>query len=88
MHPELESARKEIWERPDEDGRKGRRPRSVGQVLGKGKWEKPVADWIVATGVGLLGLGNSILSQNESRGMTDGHATGLFELNCLLVGQA
>jgi hypothetical protein len=55
MHPELESARKEIWERPDEDGRKGRRPQSVGQLLGKAKWEKPllVADWIVATGVGL-----------------------------------
>jgi ribonuclease HI len=53
MHPELESARKEIWERPDEDGRRGRRPRSAGQLLGK--WEKPLADWIVATGVGLLG---------------------------------
>jgi hypothetical protein len=26
MHPELESARKEIWERPDEDGQRGRRP--------------------------------------------------------------
>jgi ribonuclease HI len=55
MHPELESARKEIWERPDEDGRKGRRPRSVGQLLGKAKWEKPLADWVVATRVGLLG---------------------------------
>jgi hypothetical protein len=52
MHPELESAREEIWERPDEDGRRGRRPRSVGQLLGKAKWEKPLADWIVATGVG------------------------------------
>jgi hypothetical protein len=54
MHPELESVRKEIWERPDEDGRKGRRPRLVGQLLGKAKWEKPLADWIVATGVGLF----------------------------------
>jgi hypothetical protein len=44
MHPELESARKELWERPDEDGRKGRQPRSVGQPLGKPKWEKPVGD--------------------------------------------
>jgi hypothetical protein len=34
-HPELESARKEIWEWPDEECRKGRRPRSVGQLLGK-----------------------------------------------------
>jgi hypothetical protein len=57
MHPELESARKEIWERPDEVGRKGRRPRSVGQLLGKAKWEQPLADWIVAIGVGLLGPG-------------------------------
>jgi hypothetical protein len=28
---------------------------SVGQLLGKAKWEKPLADWIVATGMGLLG---------------------------------
>jgi hypothetical protein len=39
MHLELESARKEILESPDEDGRKGRRPRWVGQLLGKAKWE-------------------------------------------------
>jgi hypothetical protein len=57
MHPELECARKEIWERPDEDGRRGRRPRSVGQLLGNAKWEKPLADWIVATGVGSRGPG-------------------------------
>jgi hypothetical protein len=55
MHSELESPRKEICERPDEDGRRGRRPRSVGQLLGTAKWEKPVVDWIVASGVGLLG---------------------------------
>jgi hypothetical protein len=54
MHPDLEIARKAIWERPDEDGRMGRRPTSIGQLLGKAKWEKPLADWIVATGVGLL----------------------------------
>jgi hypothetical protein len=57
MHPELESAWKEIWGRPGEDGRKGRRPRSVGQLLGEAKWENPLADWIAATGVGLLGPG-------------------------------
>jgi hypothetical protein len=57
MHPELERARTQIWERPDEDGRKGRRPRSVRQLLGKAMWEKPLADWIVATGLGLLGPG-------------------------------
>jgi hypothetical protein len=54
MHSDLESARKEIWERPDEDGRIGRRPTSIGQLLGEGKWEKPLADWIVGTGLGLL----------------------------------
>jgi hypothetical protein len=53
MHPDLESARKEIWERPD--GRIARRSTSVGQLLDKAKWEKPLADWIVATGLGLLG---------------------------------
>jgi hypothetical protein len=57
MHPELESARKDIWERPDEDGRKRRRPRSVGPLLGNAKCEKPQADWIAVTGVGLLGPG-------------------------------
>jgi ribonuclease HI len=57
MHPKLENARKEIWERPDENGRKGQRPKSVGQLLGKSKWEKPLADWITATGVGFLGPG-------------------------------
>jgi hypothetical protein len=56
MHaPGVGERTKEIWERPDEDGRKGRRPRSVGQLLGKAKWEKPPAGWIVATGLGLLG---------------------------------
>jgi hypothetical protein len=55
MHPKLENARKDIWERPDENGRKGRRPESVGQLLGKSKWEKRLADWIVTTGVGFLG---------------------------------
>jgi hypothetical protein len=57
MHPDLQSARKAIWERPDEDGRIGRRPTSIGQLLGKAKREIPLADWIVATGVGLLGPG-------------------------------
>jgi hypothetical protein len=57
MHPDLENARKAIWERPDKDGRIARRPTSIGQLLGKAMWEKPLAvsDWIVATGVGLLG---------------------------------
>jgi hypothetical protein len=30
----------------------------VGQLLGKSKWEKPPADWIMATGVGFLGPEN------------------------------
>jgi hypothetical protein len=57
MHPSLESARKEIWDRPDEEGRIPKRPTSIGQLLGKAKSERPLADWIVATGVGLLGPG-------------------------------
>jgi hypothetical protein len=59
MHPNLESVREEIWDRdrPDEEGRIPKRPTSIGQLLGKAKWEKPLADWIVATGVGLLGPG-------------------------------
>jgi hypothetical protein len=57
MHPKLENARNEIWERPDENGRKGQRQKSDGQLLGKSKWEKPLADWIMATRVGSLGPG-------------------------------
>jgi hypothetical protein len=53
MHPKLEGARKDFCDRPDEDGRIRKRPTSVGQLLGKSKWEKPLADWITATGVGL-----------------------------------
>jgi hypothetical protein len=56
-HPKLEQARKDIWDRPDEDGIIMKRPTSVGQLLGKAKWEKRLADWIMATGVGLLGRG-------------------------------
>jgi hypothetical protein len=55
MHPKLEKARKEIWDCPDEDSKIKKRPTSVGQLLGKPKWEKPLADWVMATGVGLLG---------------------------------
>jgi hypothetical protein len=32
--------------------------KSVGQLLGKSKWEKPLANWIMATGVGFLGPEN------------------------------
>jgi hypothetical protein len=54
MHPDMDSARKVTWEWLDEYGRINRRPTSIGQLLGKAKWEKPLHDWIVATGVGLL----------------------------------
>jgi hypothetical protein len=43
-HRMLEKARIDIWDRPDENGRKGQRPKSVGQLLGKSKREKPRAD--------------------------------------------
>jgi hypothetical protein len=72
MHPQLESARKEIWERPDEDGRKGRRPKSIGQLLGKAKLEKPLADWIGLPVWDYLGQRNGIWRWGESRGMIYG----------------
>jgi hypothetical protein len=56
-HPKLEQARIDIWDRPDKDGVIMKRPTSVGQLLGKSKWGKRLADWIIATGVGLLGCG-------------------------------
>jgi hypothetical protein len=49
-YPKLESPRKAIWDRLDEDGKMRN-----GQLLGKSKWEKPLIDWIIATGVGLVG---------------------------------
>jgi hypothetical protein len=54
-HPKLEQARKDIWDRPDEEGIILKWPTSVGQLVGKAKREKRLADWIIATGVGLLG---------------------------------
>jgi hypothetical protein len=42
----------------DENGRKGQRPKSVGQLLGKSKCEKPLAYWIMATRVSFLGPEN------------------------------
>jgi hypothetical protein len=57
MHTNLETTRTEIWDCPDEEGRIPKRPTSIGQLLGKSKWEKPLADWIAAIGVGLLGAG-------------------------------
>jgi hypothetical protein len=61
-HPMLEKARIDIWDRPDENGRKGQRLKLVGQLLGKSKWEEPLADWIMTTGVGFLGPENHDLS--------------------------
>jgi hypothetical protein len=54
-HPTLESARKAIWDRPDEDRNMRKRPTSLGQLLGKSKWKKPLVDWMIATGGGLVG---------------------------------
>jgi hypothetical protein len=44
MPPSVESARQKIWDRLDEDGRIHTRPTSIGQLLGKVKLEKPLAD--------------------------------------------
>jgi hypothetical protein len=57
MHPMLEQARNDIWDRPGEEGIIMKRPTSVGQLLGKSNWEKRLADWIMGNGVGLLGCG-------------------------------
>jgi hypothetical protein len=54
-HPMLEQARKDICDRPDEEGIIMKWPTSVRQLLGKSKWEKRIADRIMATGVGQLG---------------------------------
>jgi hypothetical protein len=71
MHaPEIRKRKKRYLERPDENGRKGQRPKLVGQLLGKSKWEKRLVDWIVATGVGFLGLEMCYL-EDERMGRND-----------------
>jgi hypothetical protein len=55
MQPNLEGARKDVWDCPEKDGMKGTRPTSLGRLVRKSKWEKPLADWMPATGVGLVG---------------------------------
>jgi hypothetical protein len=67
-HPKLENARKRIWGRLDKYGKKQNRPTSVGQLLWKSKWEKPLADWIMATGV-CLAMSFAITRWNEWRKM-------------------
>jgi hypothetical protein len=65
MHPSLERVRKQIWDRPDEEGRITKRPTLIAQLLGKAKWEKPLADWFVATRVGLLGPGKQVYEEER-----------------------
>jgi hypothetical protein len=84
--PGIRERKKRDWEQPDENGRKGRKPRSVGQLLGKAKWEKLLAEWTVATGAGYLGLGNMILKLNEWRGMMDGDASHSSDIRSLTFG--
>jgi hypothetical protein len=55
MYLKLESANKDFWDYPAEDGKIRKCLTSIGQLLGKSKWEKPLADWITPTGVGLVG---------------------------------
>jgi hypothetical protein len=57
MHPDIESARKVIQERLDEGCRISRRPTSIGELLGKAKWENRLdrgnwcgAPWSCRTG--------------------------------------
>jgi hypothetical protein len=56
-HPKLEQARKDIWDRADQDGIIMKRPTQVGLLLRKSKQEQRLTDWIMANGVGLLGCG-------------------------------
>jgi hypothetical protein len=79
----LEKARIDIWDRPDENRRKGQRPKSVGQLLRKSKWEKPLADWRMATGVGFLGPENHDLEAERVGEMMDGDASYSSEIKLL-----
>jgi hypothetical protein len=55
MQPNIEGSCKDIWARPDKYGGKGRRPTSIGKLLGESNWGSPLADWIAAKGVGFVG---------------------------------
>jgi hypothetical protein len=72
MHPDLETARKEIWERPDQDGRIARRQTSVGHLVGKAsdKHHSPIRSWQLVWGY--WGLPNSISKQDGWRAAMDG----------------
>jgi hypothetical protein len=71
MHPKLEGARNDFWDHLDDDSKIRKHPTSVGQLLGKSKWEKPLADWITATGVGLVGW-NRVDKKDERVERNDG----------------
>jgi hypothetical protein len=55
----------------------------VGRLLGKSKWEKPLADWIMATGVGFLRPENHDLEAESGREMMDGALSHSSEIKLL-----
>jgi hypothetical protein len=42
MHPKLEKVLEKIWDLPEQDSKINRRSTSVGELLLKSKWEKPL----------------------------------------------
>jgi hypothetical protein len=60
-----------------------KRPTPVGQLLGKSKWEKHFPDWIMATGVGLLGSEFGDFGANGWKEMTDGDVSHLSKIKFL-----
>jgi hypothetical protein len=77
MQRNLECTRKEMWDRPDEEKRITKRPMSIEQLHGKAKWEEALADWIVATRVGLLGPGKQDYEEEQIE-RNDGWRRDLF----------
>jgi hypothetical protein len=63
-----------------ENGRKGQRLKSVGRLVGKLKSEKPLAYWIMTTGVDFLGPETSTWRQKEWTAMMDGDVSHLSEI--------
>jgi hypothetical protein len=73
--PKLELPQKDIWGWADGGVKINELPSSVGQLMGECKWKKRLADWIMDTRVGLVGMSFVILKRNGWKEMPDGDVT-------------
>jgi hypothetical protein len=86
-HPISPNARIRIWDHPDANGWKGQRQWSVRRLLGKSKWEKPLADWMIDTALGFVGPKPTTWRPKEWREIMDRGGWAIYlRSNCLRFG--